>query len=105
MKIFIFTKPKQTIINILFVIGLISLLISFLAIGTVVVWKYYPKTVDKIDKMIPDFYGDNIKELYKKAKKSKQDKERFKYFSKLYNELENISTLNKYYTYRQESAK
>ena len=105
IKTFIFKRPKRTIINILFIISLVSLFISFLATGTVILWKYYPKTVVKIDKIIPDFYGDNIRYLYKKAKESKIEEESFAYFSKLYNELEDISTLNKYYRYRQESAK
>lgn len=104
MKLFVFNKPKQTVINILFTIALMSLFISFLAIGTVVLWKYYPKTVSKIDKLIPNFYGDNIKDLYKKAKESEKENNRFIYFSKLYGELEDVSTLNKYYKYRQESA-
>jgi len=105
MKIFIFNKPKQTIINILFIMGLVSLFVSILAIGTVVLWKYYPDTVNKIDKMIPDFYGDKIKSLYKKAKEEKDSSKKLEYFSELYDELEDVSTLNKYYTYRQESAK
>ncbi len=105
MKIFIFKQPKKTILNILFILGITSLVIAFLAIGTVVLWMYYPKTVNKIDKIIPDFYGANIKKLYKKAKESTNEKDSYKYFTELYNTLEEISALNKYYIYRQESSK
>ncbi len=103
MKIFIFKKPKQTILNILYMVTGVSLFISILAVGIVILWKEYPQTVSKIDKMIPDFYGDNIKSLYKKAKNVKDEKEIFQYFSKLHNELKDISTLNKYYSYKSET--
>lgn len=105
MKIFIFNRPKQTIINILFIIGILSLFINILAIGTFVLWKYYPQTVAKIDKMIPDFYGDKIKRLHKNALEAKTEGEKLLYYTKLYNELKDISTLNKYYHIRQKSAK
>ncbi len=85
--------------------GLVSLFISIVAIGTVVLWKYYPNTVNKIDKLIPDFYGDNIKSLYKKANAAKDKKIKLQYYKELYKELENISTLNKYYNIRQQTAK
>ena len=104
MNIFNFSKPKKTIFNTLYLIGLISLFISLLAISTVNLWKYYPKIVSQIDISIPDFYGNNINRLYRKAKESSNQMDTYQNFSKLYDELKDVSTLNKYYKYRQESA-
>ncbi len=69
-----------------------------------VAWKYYPQTIAKIDMMIPDYYGDHINKLHKKVLWETDDKEKFKYYGKLYSELKECSTLNKYYAYRQEAA-
>jgi len=104
MKTF-FYRPKYTIYNILFLIGLLSLFMSFLALGTVILWKYYPKTIDEIERLIPDLYGNNIKSLYKSAQESENKEEEFKNYFQLYSELENVSRLNKYYNYRRISAK
>ncbi len=55
--------------------------------------------------MIPDFYGDHIKHLQLNAKKSTDSELKHKYYTELYEELKDVSVLNKYYSYRQESAK
>ena len=104
MNIFLFNKPRQTIRNILFFIALVSIFLTALAISSSILWKYYPESVSKIDMMIPDYYGDNLNRLYRKAQKKKDYKKQIKYYEKLYDELIECSTLNKYYKYRQKSA-
>lgn len=100
-----FAKPKKTIINILFIVSLLSLLVSFVALASVLMWSKSPDVVDKIDQMIPDYYGPKIKRLYKKATRETDDQEKFEFFLKLYHTLEDASTLNKYYAYRQKAAR
>lgn len=90
--------------NILFFIALVSTFLTALALSSIILWKYYPETVSKIDMLIPDYYGDNLNRLYRKTQKKKDYQKQIKYYKKLYNELIECSTLNKYYTYRQESA-
>ncbi|MCU7835173.1 MAG: hypothetical protein KZQ83_07935 [gamma proteobacterium symbiont of Taylorina sp.] len=104
MSFFSFEKPKKTILNLLFFTGIVSFIISVLAIFTFVIWGYSPAIVMKVDKVIPDFYGSHIKSLYKKAKKSKDISQQYERYLKLYEALENVSILNKYYSRRQDSA-
>jgi hypothetical protein len=104
MHSYLFQKPKKTIINILFVFGLISLIMSVGAIGTIVVWRYSPETVSEISKIIPNFYGNEIQELRNQIKLALNEKEQYEYYKKLYKKLKNISALNIYYKDRQESA-
>ena len=105
MKIINFKKPKKTIINILIVISVISIIINLLALASYTLWSISPKTVSKIDSNIPDYYSEDINKLYSNFKNPKNKEEKIKYAHSLYEELKDISTLNKFYKYRQEVSK
>ncbi|MCU7835176.1 MAG: hypothetical protein KZQ83_07950 [gamma proteobacterium symbiont of Taylorina sp.] len=104
MNLFSFSKPKRTLINLLFILGLISIFITSLAVTSVVLWNYYPDIFAKIDKMIPNYYHKKIKFLYSVVSDSNNEEERYQYYHKLYEKLTDTSTLSKYYHFRQESA-
>jgi hypothetical protein len=104
MKLFITNKPRKTIVNVVYVFSLLMLMISIVAVITVFMWREYPRQIAVIDKSIPNFYGNKIEELYKKAKESPTDLERYKIFTQLYEELHDISSLNKYYKYRRKAG-
>ena len=100
-----FDKPKKTILNLLFFTGILSLIISIFAVLSLVIWTYFPGIVMQIDKQIPDYYGERIQSLYVQAENSTDTAQQYHYFSELYAALEDVSALNKYYSYRQEAAK
>lgn len=104
MYIFVFHKPKKTIKNILFIVALISLFISLVAISTVVLWQFYPTTVSALEKELHDPYRYKVRKLYKNTRKATTEEEKFERFVKLYTELRDITILNKYYHYRQKAA-
>ena len=105
MSFISFDKPKKTILNLLFFTGILSLIISIFAVLSLVIWTYFPGIVMQIDKQIPDYYGDHIQSLYVQAENSTDTAQQYHYFSELYAALEDVSALNKYYSYRQEAAK
>lgn len=100
-----FDKPKKTILNLLFFTGILSLIISIFAVLSLVIWTYFPAIVMQIDKQIPDYYGERIQSLYVQAENSVDTAQQYYYFSELYEALEDVSVLNKYYSYRQKAAK
>ena len=105
MTIFVFNQPKKTTLSILHIFSILMLLISVLAIITVVLWREYPQHITVIDKYIPDFYGDKINRTYKNAEESPTDILKYKYYYDLYTSLKGITVLNKYYNYKQKSIK
>ena len=104
MRIIFLKQPKKTLLNVLHIFSLLMLVTSLIAIATIFIWREYPQLVSVVDKSIPDFYGKNIEGLYKKAKESPSDIERYKNFSQLYEELYDVTSVNKYYKYRREAG-
>lgn len=104
MYVFLFHKPKQTIKNILLVLALISLFVNLMTMTTIVLWKYYPNYVSIIDKELHDPYRYKIRKLHKNVRKAKTQTDKYHSYEKLYIALKDITTLNKFYYYRQESA-
>ncbi|MDC0108601.1 hypothetical protein OAI35_02745 [Paracoccaceae bacterium] len=106
MKLFISTKPKKTISNILFIFSLLTLVINLVAIATVFLWREYPQHIKMIDQSIPGFYGYKIKNIYKKAKSSPSEQEKYNNYTLLYNELDgNVTNTSGYYKYYIKAVK
>lgn len=105
MKLLIFDQPKKTITNVLHLMGWFFLFITAMAIGTLILWTSYPQLVSKIDRKIPDFYGESINALHERTNAAGDKEQKYLYYAKLYEKLENISIVNRYYAYRQESAR
>lgn len=97
-------RPKRAILNIILFLGLILFIFSCVAIFTVVIWKENPKVINYIDKKIPDIYGERISNMHKRVVDSKGVDDKLQANMNLYSELENVSTLNKYYSHRQNSV-
>jgi len=104
MKIFIKNKPKKTVLNMLYILGIMGILINILALSTFVLWIDYPNTVSKIDRAIPIYYVYKVKALQLISKKSPSNGLRYFFKIQLYKELKEISILHKYYNLRQEVA-
>lgn len=106
MKIFILKKPKKTILNILHIFSLLMMLISVVVIITVYLYREYPQYINMIDKSIPSFYGYKIESIYKKAKESPTELEKYNNYTLLYNELDgHITLLGRHYQYYVEAVK
>ena len=104
MKLLFYKRPKKIIFNLLFILSLISIFLTIISIIVVFLIIYQPSTLNKIDTVIINSYDKKIKDLHTKAKKVDQDKLKYTYYIKLYHELENISIINQYYSYRKEAA-
>ena len=100
---FIFSKPKQTILNVMFSLAIVSLIISILAVSIVILWKFNPTVINKVDILIPDTYGQEIRKLYSNAKNSQDTIEKIKYFLELEKKLKKITRLHKFYNYKTEA--
>jgi len=102
MQFFIKNKPKKTILNILYLLGIISILINILAISIFSLWRYYPNFISKIDRLTPVYYVYKIKGLQWICNNSPSDKLTYFFKRQLYEELKDISILHKFYAVRQE---
>ncbi len=105
MHLFSFKKPKKTIVNLLFLSGIFTLSISILACLTVILWINFPNIVKQFDKIDFDFYTKRIESLYAATKENKNIQQQYTHYLKLYEKLKDISILNKYYSYRQQSSR
>lgn len=103
MKIFIFNKPKKTILNLLFFLSILSIFITLVAFTAVFVWKYHPSLIEKLDKRIPNIYANEVMSLYKKAMKSKNNDIKYKYYLQLYDKLKDITFMEKFFDYKQST--
>ena len=105
MKIFVLNKPKKTILNILYIFSLLMMLISFIAILTVYLFREYPQYI-KNGNLAPSFYAAKIEKIYKKAKESPTELEQFENFTLLYEELDyQNNSLNRFYPMYGEAVK
>jgi len=57
MKIIVWSKPKATINKLLGYLGIILGGLFVISTLVFVAWTYQPKKINKIDKVIPDFYA------------------------------------------------
>ena len=106
MRIFILNKPKRTILNILYIFSLLMMVISLIAAITLLLWREYPQHIAMIDKVAPSFYRLTTKHIYKKAKKSTSEQEKYKNFSLLIERLDDhINNLNSNYTHYNEAVR
>ena len=104
MRIFFKNKPKKTVLNILYILGIISIFINILVLFTFILWRDYPNIVSKIDRVTPVYYVYKIKGLEFISNNSPFDKLTYFFKSQLYEELKEISILHKYYDVRQKTA-
>jgi hypothetical protein len=98
-------KPKQLIQKTLLIVASISFLVSIIAISVFYIWFYYPKTIDDVDKNIPNYYQVKIDSLHAQAKNSKSANDKYSFYTKISDELKEITNLHKFYDLKTESNK
>lgn len=82
------------------------MVISLIAAITLLLWREYPQHIAMIDKVAPSFYRLTTKYIYKKAKKSTSEQEKYKNFSLLIERLDDhINNLNSNYTHYNEAVR
>lgn len=96
-------KPKTFINNILALLGFIGLLIMLFAIATYYTWFKNAELIRKIDKKIPSNYINEINNLKILAHKTKVESEKYKYYSKIEENLHGITILHQFYNLKNEA--
>ena len=99
----VWNKPKKAIKDILFYISIIFGIISILSITVLILWFYFPQTIKKFDKNIPNFYANKIDSIYNKAMHEKNPDTKLLYFTQLHKLTKNLTQLEHYHNYKKKA--